>query len=307
MNAYPGVRTSVCVVAHGETDYLAAYFTAEQQVDLADFRAHLAKYLTSYMVPQAYLQLDELPLTANGKVDKKALPEVQVTAEEIVPPENETQERILAIAAEVIGIDELGITTDLFGVGLSSIGCIRLCALLGDEFGKSVKVADVFDHGTVRELEQLISDAAEETTHELREAYPHSQTQAGIFVECLRFPDTTAYNIPYLYKHDNDVSIERLREALQKTLVAHPYLFMTVRRNDDGEILAVHVDHPEIAGTPPAPLLACTAPKCSAPGLGDLGGLRDYRGVLGLLFLRLLRLGRHRGVGFGGGAAARHE
>ncbi|MBR3226726.1 MAG: amino acid adenylation domain-containing protein [Atopobiaceae bacterium] len=239
MNSYPGVRTSVCVVAHGETDYLAAYFTAEQEVDLADFRAHLAKYLTSYMVPQAYMQLDELPLTANGKVDKKALPEVQVTAEEIVPPENETQERILAIAAEVIGVDEIGITTDLFGVGLSSIGCIRLCALLGDEFGKSVKVADVFDCGTVRELEQLISDAAEEMAYELREAYPLSQTQAGIFVECLRFPDTTAYNIPYLYKLDENVDVERLREALQKTLVAHPYLFMTVRRGDDGEILAV--------------------------------------------------------------------
>ena len=246
MNAYPGVRTSVCVVAHGETDYLAAYFTAEQEVDLADFRAHLAKYLTSYMVPQAYLQLDELPLTANGKVDKKALPEVQVTADEIVPAQNETQERILAIATSVIGIDEIGITTDLFAVGLSSIGCIRLCALLGDEFGKPVKVADVFDHGTVRELEQLISDAVEETTHELREAYPLSQTQAGIFVECLRFPDTTAYNIPYLYKLDNDVSIERLREALQKTLVAHPYLFMTVRRNDDGEILAVR-NEPQVA------------------------------------------------------------
>jgi hypothetical protein len=83
----------------------------------------------------------------------------------------------------------------------------------------------------------------------LREAYPLSQTQAGIFVECLRFPDTTAYNIPYLYKLDNDVSMERLREALQKTLVAHPYLFMTVRRNDDGEILAVR-NEPQVAELP---------------------------------------------------------
>ncbi|MBO7673820.1 MAG: AMP-binding protein, partial [Atopobiaceae bacterium] len=239
MNSYPGIRSSVCVVAHGETDYLAAYFTAEREVDLADFRAHLSKYLTSYMVPQAYLQLDELPLTANGKVDKRALPEVQVAAEKIVPPENATQERILAIASEVIGVESIGITTDLFAVGLSSIGCIRLCALLDAEFGVSVKVADVFDRRTVRELEQLIGDAAQGTTHELREAYPLSQTQAGIFVECLRFPDTTAYNIPYLHKLDDAVDINRLRDALQKALVAHPYLFATVRRDDDGEIRAV--------------------------------------------------------------------
>ncbi len=239
MNSYPGVRTSVCVVAHGQTDYLAAYFTAEREIDLADFKAHLASYLTAYMVPQAYLQLDELPLTANGKVDKKALPEVQVTADEIVPPENQTQERICAIATEVIGVEEIGITTDLFAVGLSSIGCIRLCALLGDEFGVSVKVADVFERKTVRELEQLVADAAEVVTHELREAYPLSQTQAGIFVECLRFPETTAYNIPYLYRLDDEVDLELLRGALQKALVAHPYLFATIRRDDDGEIRAV--------------------------------------------------------------------
>ena len=249
MNSYPGVRTSVCVVAHGETDYLAAYFTAEQEVDLTDFRAHLAKYLTSYMVPQAYLQLDELPLTANGKVDKKALPEVQVATEEIVAPENETQERILNIVRTVIGIDELGITTDLFEVGLSSIGCIRLGALLGDEFNTPVKVADLFERRTVRELEELIANAGEVVTHELREAYPLSQTQAGIFVECLRFPNTTAYNIPYLYKLGNDVDIERLREALQKTLVAHPYLFATIRRDVDGEIRAVR-NKPQVPELP---------------------------------------------------------
>ena len=249
MNSYPGVRTSVCIVAHGETDFLAAYFTADQEVDLVDFKAHLAKYLTSYMVPQAYLQLDELPLTANGKVDKKALPEVQVTGDEIVPAQNETQERILAIACTVIGIEEIGITTDLFGVGLSSIGCIRLCALLGEEFGMAVKVADVFDARTVIEIEELVSNAAEQVDYELREAYPLSQTQAGIFVECLRFPDSTVYNIPYLYRLDDAVDIGQLSRALQRAILAHPYLFMTVRRDEDGEIRAVR-NKPQVPELP---------------------------------------------------------
>ncbi|MBP3884184.1 MAG: hypothetical protein J6D54_04500, partial [Olsenella sp.] len=245
MNSFPGVRTSVCVVVHGETDYLAAYFTAERKVDPAELRAHLSSYLTAYMVPQALMQLDEMPLTANGKVDKKALPEAQVMVEELEQPQNETQERMLDIVRTVIGVDEVGVSTDLFTIGLSSIGCIRLCAMLDDEFGETFKVADVFERRTVKELEKLLSQDAEAEGEpraeagEPRDTYPLSQTQAGIFVECLRFPETTAYNIPLLYRLDAGVDLERLADALRRTLEAHPYLFMTVRRGADGEILAV--------------------------------------------------------------------
>ncbi|MDO4539395.1 MAG: condensation domain-containing protein, partial [Coriobacteriales bacterium] len=78
-----------------------------------------------------------------------------------------------------------------------------------------------------------------EQVFELREEYPLSQTQQGIFVECLRMPGSTAYNIPLLYKLDERVDIERLHSALTKALLAHPYLFMTVRTNKWGEVVAV--------------------------------------------------------------------
>ncbi|MDO4539390.1 MAG: condensation domain-containing protein, partial [Coriobacteriales bacterium] len=239
LNSYPGVRQSVVIVAHGETDYLAAYFTADEEVDLGALKAHMAEYLTAYMVPQAIMQLDEMPLTANGKADKRALPTIEITAEEIVEPKNAAQEQILALACQVIGNDRMGITTDLFASGLSSIGCIRLCALIADETGKTIKVADMFDLRTVEAIEAHLSLAARAQTYELREEYPLSQTQQGIFVECLRMPGSTAYNIPYLYKLDDQVDIERLREALKTALLAHPYLFMTLRAVASGEVVAV--------------------------------------------------------------------
>ncbi|MBO7663673.1 MAG: amino acid adenylation domain-containing protein, partial [Clostridia bacterium] len=79
IGTYPGVRACTVIVAHGETDYLAAYFTADEKVDIAALREHISRYLTAYMVPQAYLQLDVMPVTANGKVDKKALPAIEIT------------------------------------------------------------------------------------------------------------------------------------------------------------------------------------------------------------------------------------
>ena len=104
------------------------YF-AGKSISADELKERLSERLTSYMVPQAYMQLQEMPLTANGKIDKKALPGISFTEEELTPPENVQQEELLRLAAEVTGNKVIGIDTDLFAAGLSSLGCIRLCAL----------------------------------------------------------------------------------------------------------------------------------------------------------------------------------
>ena len=82
------------------------------------------------------MQLDEMPMNLSGKIDKKALPEAVMMEEEIIPAENETQEKILSIVKDVLGDVPVGITSDIFALGLSSVGCIRLCALLSEEYKK---------------------------------------------------------------------------------------------------------------------------------------------------------------------------
>ena len=76
MNNFDGVKASIVVVKKNSAgDYLAGYFTAEKKIDLDELRKHLAASLTAYMVPGVLMQLDAFPLTANRKIDKKALPE----------------------------------------------------------------------------------------------------------------------------------------------------------------------------------------------------------------------------------------
>ena len=113
INSFPGVSSSIVVVAHGETDYLAAYFSAEQKTDIEKLKKHIGRSLAEYMIPQAFLQLDELPFTANGKVDKKALPMLKIAAEEIVPPENDLEAGLVDIVAEIIGNHSFGVTSSL--------------------------------------------------------------------------------------------------------------------------------------------------------------------------------------------------
>ncbi|MCR5212495.1 MAG: amino acid adenylation domain-containing protein, partial [Lachnospiraceae bacterium] len=239
---YPGVRSCIVIVAKGETDYLAAYFTADEKVDIKALKAHLSSYLTSYMVPQAFMQLDEMPMNLSGKIDKRALPEAVMVEEEIIQPENEIQEKILSVVKDVIGDVPVGITSDIFALGLSSVGCIRLCALLSEKFGKNIKVSDVFGKASVVEIEKLLGGAQEAGDYSIREIYPLSMNQAGIYVEWLRYPEDTTYNISDLYKLGEDVDTGRLAKAVDRAVKAHPYLFMTVVKNEMGEVEAKRRD-----------------------------------------------------------------
>ena len=245
LSSYPGVRASSVVVVRGKTDYLAAYFTADEKTDIAGLKAHLSSRLASYMVPQAYMQLEEMPLTPNGKVNRKALPEPQRYEEEIIPAENEMQEGILKDASMVLAGAAAGITTDLFGAGLSSIGCIRFCSLLSERFGVNISVAEIFDNKTALGIEKLIREklagpkaGENDTDYGIRELYPLSMTQTGIYIECEKHPGTTIYNIPELYRLDPSTDTDRLAQAVEKAVYAHPCLFMKVVRNEKGEVFA---------------------------------------------------------------------
>ena len=242
INSYPSVRSSIVIVVKQESEYLAAYFTADEAVDINKLREHLSSKLTEYMVPQVFLQLSEMPLTANGKIDKKALPVPGAFSEEVVPAQNETQEKLLSAARSVLSNQKIGINTDLFNAGLSSIGCMRFCVMLYDTFGKNVKVSEVYECGNVTELEKLISEKDDEADLTLRDQYPLSMTQTGIYIECARFPNSTTYNLPNLYKLDPSVDLERLEAAVRDVIRCHPYLLMQPIKDISGNLFAKRRD-----------------------------------------------------------------
>jgi len=242
ISSYPGIRVCIVIVLKKETEYLAAYFTADKEIDIDELKTYISSKLTAYMVPQAFMQLEEMPLTANGKIDKKALPDPGMEEEEVVPPENERQRIILEIVRKIIGEVPIGITTDLFSAGLSSLGCIRLCTMLAAEFGKDITIAELFETKTVLDIEKLLDEKDDGEEFELMKEYPLSMTQRGIFVESIHYKGSTIYNIPFLYELAPNTDMSKLRLAIEKTLKAHPYLSMTLRANEDGDVYAQRSD-----------------------------------------------------------------
>ena len=139
-------------------DYLAAYFTASKEIDKDDLTKHMSKSLTPYMIPKVMMQLDKIPLTPNGKIDKKALPEIEVKKEEkkIKKASNELEEKLLKIFAKALGQAEIGIDDDFFDLGGTSLSASKV-AMLALKENLPIAYKDIFEYSTVSELEKYIN------------------------------------------------------------------------------------------------------------------------------------------------------
>ena len=157
--------------------------------------------------------------------------------EEIVKPKNETQQKLFDCIAEVLGYTEFGITTDIYEAGLTSITAIKLNILISKAFDIVIKTSDIKDHPTIQMLEGFVKTAGKETKREIQENYPLTNTQEGIFIECTANMGSTIYNIPYLLKLDKKVDLDKLAEAIDSTVAAHPYLKTRLFMSDEGEVL----------------------------------------------------------------------
>ena len=236
---YEGIRDAT-VVAFDDPNggkYIAAYVVSDSTVDINALNDFIKETKPAYMVPAVTMQIDKIPLNQNQKVNKKALPLPEKKAAEIIKPENEVQQILFDCIAEVLGYTDFGITTDIYKAGLTSITAIKLNILISKAFDIVIKTSDIKNHPTIRMMEEFVKTAGKESKREVQESYPLTNTQEGIFIECTANMGSTIYNIPYLLKLDNKVDLDRLAEAIDSTVEAHPYLKTRLFMDDNGNVL----------------------------------------------------------------------
>ena len=132
INSYEGIKSSIVQVrGKDDSQFLCGFFTADHAVNINNLTTHLKSTLTHYMVPGVLVQLDEMPLTSNGKINKKALPEITYSAaeHEYIAPKNETEATICSMMAEILKCDKVGATDDFFEIGGTSLSASRLAML----------------------------------------------------------------------------------------------------------------------------------------------------------------------------------
>ena len=140
-----------------DKEHLCAYYTADREIKPEDLKAEISKSLTQYMVPTAYLQLKEMPMTPNGKTDVKALPEPELAiSSAYVAPTNDTERVFCDIFADILQMDKVGATDNFFELGGTSLVVTRVI-IEADKAGMHVAYGDVFANPTPRKLARLIS------------------------------------------------------------------------------------------------------------------------------------------------------
>lgn len=158
MQQFEGVtQAKVIVRNNGTEDFLAGFFIANKQISLEELTAFLKKKLTYYMVPSAMMQLEKMPMTANGKLDKKALPEIRPVAKERKKrvPKKSLEERILEIFHSVIGGEECYSDDNFFEIGGTSLAASKVVMQLKSA-GYKIEYQDIFDHQTAEELAEYL-------------------------------------------------------------------------------------------------------------------------------------------------------
>ena len=145
---------------------LAAYIVTQQNQPanfVNELRHYLHDKLPDYMIPTALVTLDDLPLNANGKVDKLALPRPDVTGhdrqQDFVSPRNTVEEMLASAWSSVLGIEQISVHDNFFELGGHSLLAVRVVDAIKSSSGLTIKIADLFRHATVAELAESLSDS----------------------------------------------------------------------------------------------------------------------------------------------------
>ncbi|WP_167353941.1 non-ribosomal peptide synthetase [Caballeronia sordidicola] len=228
LRAHPGVREALVTLrGEGGGKRLVGYVTG--RVDEVALRAWLEAALPDYMVPQAIVQLDALPLMANGKVDRAALPEPTLTLAR-VEATNDVERRLLAIWRAVLGRDDIGVTDHFFEAGGDSILSLQIVAR-ARQAGLLISARQVFEHPTVARLARVAQATAAQAelavTHDPLDLTPIQRTFFAQFPQ-----GENHWNQVALLRVEGELDEAALRAALDAIVGAHDALRLRFAQRD---------------------------------------------------------------------------
>ncbi len=248
--SHPLVKEAVVVPFDDENQekYLCGYIVSEMEVNPKDIREFLAMELPEYMIPAYIVQIDEMPLTPNGKVDRRALPQPdgnRVTAVEYMPPTNETEKQLVDIWMEILSVREIGVNDNFFQLGGHSLKATTMTAKIHNVFNIEVPLRVIFESPTIsgiatclQSMKKGISNSIESVGE--REYYPVSSAQRRIYTLQQFNKSSIAYNMPGAVLLEGMVDKQKLEAVFNRLIQRHESLRTSFEIVDSEPVQIVH-------------------------------------------------------------------
>ncbi len=254
LTAHPEVKECVVIAwRKGEGDIqLAAYVVCEngRRTEQGDLQSFLEKSLPEYMVPRIYVFLEKMPLSPNGKIDRKALPTpVIITDKVYTSPRNDTEKQLADIWQKILGLDRIGINDNFFEIGGDSLKAMETIILLKKQ-GLQLEIKDLFEGQTIAALSSLVkdftkTDAEEPVTGEIG-LLP---TQKGFFRKTKT--EINHWNISVMMYRKDGLDEYIIKKAFTKIIEQHDALRINYKidgekitqynRGIDGELFEISI------------------------------------------------------------------
>ncbi|WP_281887482.1 non-ribosomal peptide synthetase [Paenibacillus sp. YYML68] len=247
------IKEAVVLAVDSDGGYkqLNAYFTAEETISSADLRSALGKSLPSYMVPSQFVQLERMPLTSNGKIDRKALPAMkavgsemeQATASVDSAPQTELEQQLALIWQQVLGVPSVGVQDSFFDLGGHSLKVLELIRHIHQQVGVELPLRTVFESPTIAGLVRALEEhagglvaAGQSAIVRLNESgarnvfcFPPMLGYGMAFAELAKQlePHATVYGVDFIDQYEDERHLtEQYIELIQRVQPVGPYVLL---------------------------------------------------------------------------------
>jgi amino acid adenylation domain-containing protein len=229
---------------------LCAYIVPDtaHELDISKLRNRLSANFPDYMIPRYFVPMEKIPLTPNGKVDRKVLPEPDIiSGKDYTAPGNRSEQVLVGIWAETLGIEEgkIGIDTNFFQVGGHSLKAILLISRIHREFNTKIPLVEIFKRPDIRGLAEFIGSKAKERyvsieAVESKEFYPLSSAQKRLYFLHQFEPGSTVYNLPVVMELRGPVDISRFENTFRKLIRRHESLRTSFEMVGEKPVQRIH-------------------------------------------------------------------
>ncbi|WP_156497360.1 non-ribosomal peptide synthetase, partial [Paenibacillus jamilae] len=211
---------------------LCAYVVADKEVVASELRSALSQKLPGYMIPSYLVQLEQMPLTPNGKIDRKALPAPEDSLQsgaDYVAPRTWVEVKLAQIWQDVLGLAQVGVKENFFEIGGHSLRATTLASRIHKELNKPLPLRSIFEAPTIEQLAAVL-EGLDQVTYasipvaEERSFYPLSSAQKRLYVLHQFDPLDVNYNMPSVLQVSGPLDVKRVEQVFRQLITRHASL-----------------------------------------------------------------------------------